>query len=94
MPAGPAACAEVEIVPLMLAERGERAKVQNELWTGSAMTRRQRFESYARLVSGHHHPWPPLCKGGKGLRGSTVVGRPMTSQMGSDDGALCARLER
>jgi hypothetical protein len=25
------ACAEVEIVPLMLAERGERAKVQNEI---------------------------------------------------------------
>ena len=29
-------------------------------------------ETAARLLCGHHPPWPPLCKGGKGSRGELV----------------------
>jgi hypothetical protein len=46
--------AEVASVPLMLTEKGERANRQNEIWSGSK--RGQGFESYARVVSGHHPP--------------------------------------
>jgi hypothetical protein len=38
-------------------------------WTRNTMPRGQRFESCARLESGHHHPWPPLRKGGNSSRG-------------------------
>jgi hypothetical protein len=81
------------VVPLMLTERGKRANIQNEILDEE----HDAAGSGIRVIRAPgERPPPPLApplQGGESVRGALVVGRPMTSQMGSDDGALSARLE-